>query len=59
MNTTLPEKDTLTQKVKAMREAQRQYFASRSPEVLKKAKRLEEEVDSLIAHQGQIKMPLA
>jgi uncharacterized protein YqfA (UPF0365 family) len=56
MNANLPTQ-TLADKVREMREAQRQYFATRSSDNLAKAKRLEAEVDKLLANSNQSTIP--
>ena len=42
-------KNEFVEKVAAMREAQRQYFKTKSPDWLNKAKSLEREVDKILA----------
>lgn len=41
-------------KVSAMREAQKEYFKSRSPKALQRSKQLEKEVDSILLSRKKI-----
>lgn len=50
--------DFLADMVERMRHQQRRYFATRSPEVLQEAKRLEAQVDAVIAKMHDKQMTL-
>lgn len=56
-----PDKITLeefTELVKQMRHNQRRYFAQRRPEILETCKRLEREVDAIVAKLTEKQMKL-